>query len=478
MQQTLAKKSINYKKERCKRKMENKRMSVACICVLTGSLYCMNSFAWEEIAGMKVVEAKDYMAKAPRTHVDGGEDISISGEKEQALPIVVADVSGSQSSEGVNNMEADSGDKLIKVCLSGGIQEFFERGTAYVNEKIEYYGLSEEDLGQYGAMELLEEENEYADLAIANVDNYVNVRAEPNTDSAIVGKIYRGAVAHVLALAGEEKDWFQIVSGNAQGYIKAEYFFYGEDALAVIDDYVTRYAVVKADRLNVRENPGTEFDRIGYIDKGERAKLLEYTALDNGEEWIKVQYTDNSVGYVSGEYVNIVEEFVYAKTLEEEEKELAEKRALEARTQIPETQAAENTTVNVMPPNTDYSTNEELRGEIIDYAMQYLGNKYVHGGQTLAGGTDCSGFTSLIYAEFGYSLSRTPGGQLSGAGRGIDYSEAQPGDIICYGSGSTCTHVALYIGNGQIIHAANPNKGVVIGNAGYTTILGVRNVVD
>ena len=236
--------------------------------------------------------------------------------------------------------------------------------------------------------------------------------------------------------------------------------------------------MVKADRLNVRENPGTEFDRIGYIDKGERAKLLEYTALDNGEEWIKVQYTDNSVGYVSGEYVNIVEEFVYAKTLEEEEKELAEKRALEARTQIPETQAAENTTVNVTPPNTDYSTNEELRGEIIDYAMQYLGNKYVHGGQTLAGGTDCSGFTSLIYAEFGYSLSRTPGGQLSGAGRGIDYSEAQPGDIICYGSGSTCTHVALYIGNGQIIHAANPNKGVVIGNAGYTTILGVRNVVD
>lgn len=176
--------------------------------------------------------------------------------------------------------------------------------------------------------------------------------------------------------------------------------------------------------------------------------------------------------------MNIVEEFVYAKTLEEEEKELAEKRALEARSRISEAQAAENTTINVTPPNTDYSSNEELRSEIVDYAMQYLGNKYVHGGQTLAGGTDCSGFTSLLYAEFGYSLSRTPGGQLSGAGRGIDYSEIQPGDIICYGSGGTCTHVALYIGNGQIIHASTPTKGVVIGNATYTTILGVRNVID
>jgi cell wall-associated NlpC family hydrolase len=110
--------------------------------------------------------------------------------------------------------------------------------------------------------------------------------------------------------------------------------------------------------------------------------------------------------------------------------------------------------------------------------MQFLGNKYVHGGQTLEGGTDCSGFTSLIYKEYGYSLSRTPDGQLSGAGRSISYSEAQPGDIICYGSGSKCTHVALYIGNGQIIHSANSRKGVVIYNADYDTIIGVKNIID
>ena len=127
-----------------------------------------------------------------------------------------------------------------------------------------------------------------------------------------------------------------------------------------------------------------------------------------------------------------------------------------------------------------YADNAELRAAIVEYAMQYLGNVYVHGGKSLDSGTDCSGFTCFIYADFGYSISRTPSGQLSSAGRSIDYSEIQPGDIICYTSngGRSCTHVGLYIGDGQIIHAANSRKGVIISNADYSTIMGVKNVID
>ena len=318
-----------------------------------------------------------------------------------------------------------------------------------------------------------EDRSEYADFAIADVTNYVNVRSGPNTDSEIVGKIYDGAVAHILASAGAENDWLQIVSGNVEGYIKSEFFIYGDAAAEVIDDYVTRYAVVKADRLNVRENPNIESKRIGYIDNGESVRLIE----DQGE-WLKVQYADDKQGYVAAEYVTIEEQFVYAKTLEEEAKEIAEREALLARAAVSEKEAAENVTITATPPDVTYSTNAELRSNIVDYAMQYLGNRYVHGGQSLAGGTDCSGFTSLIYKEFGYSLSRTPAGQLSSAGRSVDYSQAQPGDIICYGSNGTCTHVALYIGNGQIIHSANSRAGVIIGKADYNTILGVKNVID
>lgn len=318
-----------------------------------------------------------------------------------------------------------------------------------------------------------EQESEYADLALANVTHYVNVRTEPNTSSTIVGKIYHGAVAQILETTdGEDGEWFRIVSGNVEGYIKSEFFLYGAAAEDAIEDYVTRYAVVEVDRLNVRKEADVESGRIGYVDRGEKVEILE-----NLGEWMKVQYTESKTGYVAAQYVTVKEEFVYAKTLEEEAAELAAKRALEERQSVPETAAAENTTVIATPPSGDYSTNSELRAEIVNYAMQFLGNRYVHGGSSLESGTDCSGFTSLIYAVFGYSVSRTPGGQLSGSGRSITYSEAQPGDIICYGS-KKCTHVGLYIGDGQIIHSANSRKGVIISDATYDNILGVKNVID
>ncbi len=316
-----------------------------------------------------------------------------------------------------------------------------------------------------------EEESEYANLAIAQVTDYVNVRSLPSTDGEIVGKIYNGSVAQVLATAGDNDDWFQIISGDVEGFIKAEYFLYGEEAEAVIDRYVTYYATVLADRLNVREEQSADSRRIGYIDNGENVKVVE----DCGD-WLKVQYTDSKQGYVSAEYVSVHEEFVYAKSIEEERREEAERQALAARAQEAEQSTPEVIGTITFPTN-QYTSNEELRTAIVDYAMQYLGNKYVHGGRSLASGTDCSGFTCYIYKDFGYSLSRTPGGQYSTNGRSVSYDEIQPGDIICYGK-SKCTHVGLYIGDGQIIHSANSRKGVIISAADYDNILAIKNVID
>ncbi len=316
-------------------------------------------------------------------------------------------------------------------------------------------------------------ESEYANLAIAQVNNYVNVRREPNTDSEVLGKIYNGAVAQILAVAGEEQDWFQVVSGSVEGYIKSEYFLYGDAAVEAVDDYVTRYATVNANRLNVRQEPGTDSKRIGYISQGEKVKILEQQ-----EEWLLVQYTEAQTGYVAAEYVTVSEEFIYAKSIEEERAEREAQRELARRMAAQEQATPENTVVTPLtPPSAIYTSNEELRRSIVDYAMLYLGYPYVHGGRSLAGGTDCSGFTCYIYADFGYSISRTPSGQYSSDGRSIDYSEIQPGDIICYGK-SKCTHVGMYIGDGQIIHAANSRKGVVIYDAGYDNILGVKSIID
>lgn len=318
-----------------------------------------------------------------------------------------------------------------------------------------------------------EPESEYANLAIAQVNSYVNVRREPTTDSAVLGKIYNGAVAQILDVAGEEQDWFHVVSGSVEGYVKAEFFLYGDAAVEAVDNYLTRYATVIANRLNVRQEPSTDSKRIGFITHGEKVKILEML-----EDWMLVQYTGDRTGYVASEYVTVSEEFIYAKSREEERAEQEALREMARRMAQQEQTTPENTAVTPLtPPATVYTSNEELRSSIVAYAMQYLGYPYVHGGRSLAGGTDCSGFTCYIYADFGYSISRTPSGQYSSDGKSIDYSEIQPGDIICYGK-SKCTHVAMYIGDGKIIHAANSRKGVVIYDAGYDNILGVKSIID
>jgi len=105
------------------------------------------------------------------------------------------------------------------------------------------------------------------------------------------------------------------------------------------------------------------------------------------------------------------------------------------------------------------------------YACQYIGNPYVAGGTSLTNGADCSGFTFRIYSDFGYSIPRTSYEQRS-CGTGVDYSSAQPGDLICYDG-----HIGIYIGNGQIVNAQNPEQGIGISPATYTTILSVRRIV-
>lgn len=325
------------------------------------------------------------------------------------------------------------------------------------------------------------EESEYSNLAIANVKNYVNVRSTPDTNGEVVGKMYDDSVAQIVSVVGEgEEEWFQVVSGSVEGYIKSEYFIYGDAAAEVIDDYVTRYAVVKADRLNIREEPDVAAKRIGYMDNGEKGKLVEL-----GDEWVKVLYTEGNEGYVARQYVAIEEQFVYAKSIEEEEQErqaqlILAQRGQESEDIAPENTAMQPTAVQLTASPVDYTNASELRCGIVDYAMQYLGNRYISGGRSLEGGTDCSGFTCYTYAAFGYSLSRTPQGQWGSNGRTVTLEEAQPGDIVCYASGGgKCTHVGIYLGNGKIIHSANSRRGVVINDIYYDdTFIGIKNVID
>lgn len=108
--------------------------------------------------------------------------------------------------------------------------------------------------------------------------------------------------------------------------------------------------------------------------------------------------------------------------------------------------------------------------------MNFVGNPYVYGGTSLTRGADCSGFIQTIYRNFGYSLPRTSGEQ-SRAGRAVSLSSLQPGDILYYTSGGSVNHVAIYIGNGKVVHASNPRDGIKVSSYNYRTPAGARRII-
>ncbi len=172
------------------------------------------------------------------------------------------------------------------------------------------------------------------------------------------------------------------------------------------------------------------------------------------------------------------------KKIQEEEKHLKQLKEEEARRQQQNnssgkgTGTASGSAANGSYKDTGYASaidnaaGSELGKKIAKYACQFIGNPYVSGGTSLTNGADCSGFTYRVYKDFGYNLPRTSYEQRS-AGKSVSYSEAQPGDIICYSG-----HVAIYIGGGKIVHASTSKTGIKIGNnAQYKTILSVRRII-
>lgn len=164
------------------------------------------------------------------------------------------------------------------------------------------------------------------------------------------------------------------------------------------------------------------------------------------------------------------------KRKEEEERKKKEQEALLASQNDgdsdSEEQGKEETSSSSSSSSSGSSSGGSGKGQqIADYACKFIGNPYVAGGTSLTNGADCSGFVMSVYQAFGYSLPRSSYAQ-SAVGKGVSYSEAQPGDIIYYGG-----HVGIYIGNGQIVHASTERTGIKITSATYRSIITIRRIV-
>ncbi|MBQ8280122.1 MAG: C40 family peptidase [Roseburia sp.] len=159
----------------------------------------------------------------------------------------------------------------------------------------------------------------------------------------------------------------------------------------------------------------------------------------------------------------------YAKTIKQQNQFIASEEARIAAEQAAEESGGDSGGLTG-GANPGYSTNVSGQ-DVVNYACQFVGNPYVYGGTSLTNGCDCSYFTQACFGHFGISLPRTSYLQRS-SGQAVSYANAQPGDIICYAG-----HVAIYMGNGKIVHAANSRLGICYGTATYRTIVSVRRVL-
>ena len=429
---------------------------------------------------------------------------------------------------------------------------------------------------------------EKGELIFAQCEEYINVRSEADENSEVLAKLYNDGSATVEET--EDNGWYKIKSGNAEGYVKAEYFATGEQAKEIADQVAYNVAVVHAEALNIRTAPSEESD---VIDVAEQSQELE--VVDTSGDWATVALGNDVYGFIHPDYCEYKTYYPTAVTLEEEAaREEAMRRAEEAKAQAAEEASYEEAADNGEEVSEDTSYSEEsvstdtsyddgsastdtsyddgsastdtsyddgsastdtsydngsastdtsydngststdmsydngststdtsydngsastdtsydngsastdtsydsgstgtdtsydngststdtttdssasdssLGQQIADYAVQFVGNPYVYGGTSLTNGTDCSGFTMSVMANFGIGLARTAADQAYG-GTSVAISDIQPGDLLFYSDGSGISHVALYIGGGQIVHAATESQGIIISNYNYDT---------
>ena len=290
----------------------------------------------------------------------------------------------------------------------------------------------------------------YSNLLISKVNNYLNVRSSPEDagNDNIIGKLPGKAAADIL---GEENGWYKIQSGDINGYVSMDpqYVATGQEAQDLAMANASLMAIVNTERLNVRMEPNTESRIWTQISKEER-----YPVVDQLDGWVQIELDagDDESG-PDAAYISTQDNLV------------------EVRYALPEA-------IHFSPLEEEANAQASLRSQIVNYALQFVGNPYVWGGTSLTNGADCSGFTQSVLRHFGISIPRVSRDQ-SRAGSAVTQSEMRPGDLVFYtNSSGTVNHVAMYIGNGQVVHAASRRSGIKISQWNYRSPARIRNVID
>ena len=259
-----------------------------------------------------------------------------------------------------------------------------------------------------------------ADIGTVTSDTGLNLRSEASTDASVLATLDYGTQVDVLSTSGDGT-WHKVTYNGMTGYMSGDYLQVTEEQL---------YGQVMDGPLNIRSGPGTEYGTVGSLSTSTIVEIEELVGGYGG--WYKIEQ-----GYVSSDYVAQVDASVAASS--------------------------------------------GKGSQITQYALQYVGCPYVYGGSSPSG-FDCSGFTTYVMKHFGYSINRTASSQMDN-GTSVSKSQLQPGDLVFFNSGNSskrATHVGIYTGNGQFVHASTSTTGVIISdlNSSYysSTYVGARRL--
>ena len=295
---------------------------------------------------------------------------------------------------------------------------------------------------------------------IANVEGSLNIREEADVNSKRIGALPACGVGIILE-KGEE--WTKITSGDVTGYVNNTYILTGDDAEAYAEEHLERQVIVKADTLKLRAEESVESKCLDLL-----AQDSTFDVVEEAQDWVEID-TDRYQGFVSKDYVVI--EYQEKTAISEAERRQTIERTVVSSGNVDDIEAQSQDTPTVVAESDGTG-----RSDICNYALQFVGNPYVWGGTSLTNGADCSGFVLSVFAEFGYSLPHSSSAQ-SGYGTEVSMDSLQPGDLLFYkGSGGGISHVTIYIGNDQVVHASSSTTGIKVSSVNYRTPCCARRI--
>lgn len=264
----------------------------------------------------------------------------------------------------------------------------------------------------------------------------LNVRSGPGTTYPITKTIVHNE--KVVILEKTNSEWYHIVYSGTEGYVASLYL---TDVLTAENFNAT--GKVTGDDVLIRSIPSTSGSLLGNCNAGTAISII---GINSG--WYKVKY-NGVIGYIRSDYITII-----ANSSESAVAGAAEPAA-----------GLQQSTAGTIDGTTQLSTEQlSIREQLVNYALQYVGYDYVYGGSSPSCGFDCSGLVYYVFHHFDYNVTRTASSQYAHDGASVSKANLQPGDLVFFSSngGYSVTHVGIYIGNNQFVHASTPKIGIVI----------------